>query len=437
MPDYYTISPRRAALFAAAALLLAAAILIANSARAAEAADPPSAATASDSDRIANLEGKVEGLTEDSAATKAATDAMAKLKFSGYVQGRYEWHQDSKDGLDATGKPADTTGFLVRRGRLKAVYSGSMSEFVLQIDATGKGVVLRDAEASLVEAWTPLGLKLTLGQFKVPFGYEIVQSSGDREMPERSRVFRALFPGERDRGLRLTGKWEALRLAFAVVNGNGIEDAIYTANDQNSYKDLVGRNGADLKFDALSVVFGVSAYKGRGLKTTLATAAKVSGKDANADGKIVGDEITFTPGTAASWERYDRMRMGADVQLYIDVPYLGGLALKGEAVSSTDTYLATGDTAADATKDVSGMGYTALAVQNLGAKLQAVLRMDHWDPNTAKDNDAVTTLGGGLVVRPSGTVKVALIYEHPKQEVAAGLAVPTIDIFTAQVQGSF
>ena len=80
-----------------------------------------------------------------------------------------------------------------------------------RFDATGDGVALRDAEASFhltnENPWFPSAtqweLKLTMGQFKVPFGFEVLQSSGDRELPERTAVIRALFPGERDRGLRL------------------------------------------------------------------------------------------------------------------------------------------------------------------------------------------------------------------------------------------
>ena len=113
---------------------------------------------------------------------------------------------DSVSGVDSSGRVTNFDRFLVRRGRLKATYAGDNAEYMLQIDATGDGVVLRDAEATFVDTWTPLGLRLTMGQFKVPFGYEVLQSSSDREMPERARVIRALFPGERDRGVRLTAR---------------------------------------------------------------------------------------------------------------------------------------------------------------------------------------------------------------------------------------
>ena len=91
----------------------------------------------------------------------------------------------------------------MRRARLKTTYVGTLSEYVLQFDATGDGVVLRDAEASFhitnENPWFPSAteweLKLTMGQFKVPFGFEVLQSSGDRELPERTSVIRALYPG--------------------------------------------------------------------------------------------------------------------------------------------------------------------------------------------------------------------------------------------------
>ena len=102
---------------------------------------------------------------------------LKRLKFSGYIQGRYEWHDDADFGQELRSGSVVNRGtnrFLVRRGRLKATYVGDLSEYVLQIDATGDGVALRDAEASFLltndNPWmpsaTPWELKLTLGQFK-------------------------------------------------------------------------------------------------------------------------------------------------------------------------------------------------------------------------------------------------------------------------------
>ena len=40
----------------------------------------------------------------------------------------------------------------------------------------------------------------TMGLFKIPFGFEIIQSDRDRLFMERANVMRALFPGEYDAG---------------------------------------------------------------------------------------------------------------------------------------------------------------------------------------------------------------------------------------------
>src|SRR6185436_18727522 len=98
-----------------------------------------------------HVEGKLEGMEESSAATNATVDALKRIKVSGYIQGQYEWHDDAGAGLDAQFRAnKGTNRFRVRRGRLKTLYQGTMSEFMLQIDATPDGVTLKDAEASLV-----------------------------------------------------------------------------------------------------------------------------------------------------------------------------------------------------------------------------------------------------------------------------------------------
>ena len=62
--------------------------------------------------------------------------------------------------------------FAVRRGRLKATYTGDLAQFMLQIDAVPTGVTLKDAEATLDPRHEAETIPLTLGQMKWPFGYE-------------------------------------------------------------------------------------------------------------------------------------------------------------------------------------------------------------------------------------------------------------------------
>jgi hypothetical protein len=382
---------------------------------------PPAPATAELSNRVSGLEAKLVGMEEAQAATDASVSSLKKIKLSGYVQGRWEHSQASVDGLKSDGKsPANADRFYVRRGRLKAAYEGRNAEYLLQIDATGDGVTLKDAEATFIDTWTPLNLRLTVGQFKMPFGYEVTQSSADREMPERSAITRAYFDGERDRGLRLTARYEFVRLAVALINGNGTKDtsiykgtSLYGTQDPDKFKDFVGRLGVDFG----SIVGGVSAYFGRGPMATNVTA-----------GATTSDPPTVT------YDYMRRTRLGADVQGYLDVPSVGGLALKGELIWGSETAIENwAGVASDSGKNVKKLGWILTAVQNVGDYLGVVVRVDQIDPNTAKDKDKVTTVGGGLLVYGSNNIKASLIYQHPIEE---GTSVDD-DLVTAQLQARF
>ena len=81
----------------------------------------------------------------------------------------------------------------------------------------------------------------TIGLFKIPFGFEVVQSDRDRLFLERSTAEHGLFPGEYDAGVRLQGGWRFVRYAVAVMNGEPIgEKTGFPLRDPNSAKDVVG-----------------------------------------------------------------------------------------------------------------------------------------------------------------------------------------------------
>ncbi len=92
---------------------------------------------------------------------------------------------------------------MIRRGRVKFAYEGKLSQFVLQIDATEKGVALKDAYINFKDPWLQM-FTLQAGVFDRPFGFEVHYSSSMRESPERARITQTLFPQERDLGAMLT-----------------------------------------------------------------------------------------------------------------------------------------------------------------------------------------------------------------------------------------
>lgn len=368
-------------------------------------------------ERVSELEGRVEGINESLLETKSTANSLAKLKFSGYIQGRYQWHDNSVSGVDDDGEPTNLNRFYVRRGRLKATYVGDNAEYMLQIDATQDGVVLRDAEATFVDTWTPLGLRLTVGQFKVPFGFEVLQSSSDREMPERAAVIRALFPGERDRGLRLQGRWEWLRFSLALVNGNFLADhAVYGTNDPNRSLDGIGRVWGDFGFLAV----GLSGH--------------------------YGEKLAIDPALATATQRYGLWRAGADAQLYHDIEGVGGLVLRGEFIVGRDSHRSYRGMAEDPCLDRKSLGWILTVVQNIGDHFGVVARLDQFDRDagcpsmTTSLLDGIrvgqlTTIGGGVLVHVSGNLKATVVYEHPIEQ--EGLASRGNDFLTSQLQARF
>src|SRR5262245_22590272 len=59
------------------------------------------------------------------------------------------------------------------------------------------------------------GLTLRAGQFVKPFGFDVQQSSSEREYPERAIFEGYFFPGERDRGVML--RWDRRNTVFSTA----------------------------------------------------------------------------------------------------------------------------------------------------------------------------------------------------------------------------
>jgi hypothetical protein len=386
---------------------------------------------------VADLEAQLRSVQVAEADRQAKVDKLSKLKLSGYVQGRFEWHQDANNGwsFPATGTGAGSAGtkdyFYVRRARLITVYNDTNAELVAQIDASGTSFAAKDLEAAFIDTWTPLHLRISVGQFKYPFGYELQQPDIVREMPERSRFILNYFPGERDRGIKVQGKYDILRFQIALINGNGTQDSAFGTLDSNNYKDVVGRVGVDRGF----IAGGVSGWYGR-------------------------QDLDTSNTDKTKWLNFSRARVGADVQGYVDVPGVGNLALRGEALYSRDKNLDYNGQPASSCQDRIGWGWSLIAAQTIGKYLGAVVRVDGYDPllQSSYDSvqcagtaatatvpaklgtyvtagtDRVITYGGGLLGFVSPNLKVSLIYEHPAEQ---GSNKVNNDLFTAQLQASF
>lgn len=174
------------------------------------------------------------------------------LAISGYMQPQFQLAQKEGEATFEGGNfaPASKSRFMLRRARIKVDYLLPVKDksipkalFTFQIDATERGVIVRDMFLRLY-APKKQNFSLTTGLFARPFGYEVNLSSGYRETPERGRMSQVLMPGERDMGAMVSFESQSPRrknptFRFDLGMFNGVGPTGIT--DFDTYKDLISR----------------------------------------------------------------------------------------------------------------------------------------------------------------------------------------------------
>lgn len=304
------------------------------------------------------------------------------IHFSGYIQGEMQVGQ--KDATLFVGAPKALTEntftrFGIRRGRLKASYTNQIKGWtgnaVIQIDATEKGVEVKDVYFSLsAPGWQWIGIKI--GIFNRPFGDEIAYSSRLRETPERSTVFRTLFPGERETGAMLTvSRPETTRikvkLETGIFGGNGVN------RDIDNRKDWISHLSFGMTAP-VTWVAGSSFYLGGVYQST--------------DSLYVmeGERFVRIAGRTGSYAT--RMYGGFDAKLEFKTG-LGKTVLRGEFIAGQQPGTATSTKSPDTDKlpdDIPEndlfrrkfLGWNLYFVQNLfNSAHTVVFRYDGYTPN--------------------------------------------------------
>jgi phosphate-selective porin len=402
-------------------------------------------------EKLTEVKGAVDGINETVLEMKSTVDALKKIKLSGYIQAQFQSIEN--DGAASFSGGNFSAGmhnrFLVRRGRLKVTYDNDLNQYVLQIDATEKGLGLKDAYIYTKDPWLKT-FALKGGVFDRPFGFEISYSSSSREAPERSRIFQTLFPGERDLGASIEIFPTESPLSYfnfkgGLFAGNGVNVEV------DNQKDFIGRLGFSLPFyeENLAIDGGVSGYMG---KVKLAAGKYLYA--VNSPTLALKDSTTNVP-----WA--DRNYIGFDLQVYYDIPEIGGFSLRGEYItgkqpgssssSGSPTALQTGDLYLR-----KFSGYYINYVQNLGDRNQLVVKYDVYDPNTSVSTDEIgnaanaklgavdlkySTLGLGLVHYWDDNVKFVFYYDIVKNEKTSKIAAFKDDlkdnVFTFRIQYKF
>ena len=391
------------------------------------------------------VKGALQGVMESAAEYRGYVDALRKIKLSGYVQPQYRLGQVDDVPYSYGGFSGGTfpqyskSQFQIRRARFKIKYDNVLTQLVLQVDFGQTAFTTKDAYALLIDPWVK-SFGFQIGLFDRPFGYEISYSSSNRESPERSRFTQTLFPGEREAGAKLffapqDGPLSFLRADVGIFNGSGP-----TALEFDNYKDAIGRVGAQLPLgkSGAELDLGVSGYYGwmrNQTKYLYRTGTLPNGSA----GWIVDSAATnFGDGVP-------RRYAGLDAQFYYDLPVLGGMILRGEVVTgkqpgSNSTSVSFNGLNSSGIYARNFVGWYLYYIQNMGAKLQTVVKYDVYDPNTEVSSSDFTdlntsgsaglnvgdlkysTLGLGLVYHWDDHVKFILYYEWVSNEELSGVS---------------
>ncbi len=369
---------------------------------------------------------------------------LKKLKFSGYIQAQYQVADSIGAASYAGGNFPQYSDkrFAVRRGRLKAVYTGNWSQYVLQIDVTEKGVGIKDAYVKITDPWTKW-VSLTAGVFNRPFGFEVEYSSSSRESPERGRMSQIIFPGERDLGAMITlqapktSPWNFLKADFAVINGTG-----GTASDFDFQKDIIARVRADKSSKNEKIKWGLGAsYYDGGVRQGTSKVYTINADSAGLNAfKMNKDTANF--GAMAK-----RQYVGVDGQVSIDFPF-GITTLRGEYIQGQQPGTSTSTTSPSTQPgDVYVRNFNGAYfyfVQNImQSKHAIVVKYDWYDPNTSISGDNIgakilafqgttykttgtqdityTTLGLGYIYKLDSNVKFTVYYDKVTNEKSINL----------------
>lgn len=393
----------------------------------------------------------VEQLPQQIKMQDEAIKAVQKLKVSGYIQPQFQYGEEDASLSVGAANGNESTSFNrigIRRGRIKITYDEGIASVVFQLNMTEKGVGIKDAYLNLKEPW--LGTNtLRVGVFGHPFGYEINQSSSSRETPERSLIFRTLFPEARDIGGMLimqtakTSPLHFLKLEAGFFAGNGIKQEI------DNRKDFIGHLSADKNIsDNINLGFGLSYYNGgvyqgkENIYSMLGKAFVLNSDDSNL-GKFAKREYFGFDGQFNIISPVGKTKLRGEY-LWGTQPgnISGSKSPNSSALATTDTYI----------RNFNG-GYV-MFVQDIGTTpFSAVLKYDWYDPNTKvaaneiglndtnKGDIDYRTFGLGFLWRVTNNVRLQAYYEFVNNEKSESLSSYNKDleddVFTLRLQYKF
>lgn len=213
------------------------------------------------------------------------------IQLRGYMQVRYNRLLETNPLLQCAQCDrswGDNGGFFIRRMRL--IFSGQISErvyFYIQPDLASNPSSTATQYAQIRDAYVDVGLdaknefRLRIGQSKVPFGFENMQSSQNRIPLDRNDALNSAVANERDLGVFFYWAPKNIRTLFASLVNDGLKGSgdygvfsfgAYngqTANraEANNSPHIVSRFSYPFAVNKQIIEMGVQAYTGQYILT--------------------------------------------------------------------------------------------------------------------------------------------------------------------------
>lgn len=327
-------------------------------------------------------------------------------RVSAYLQGELQLREGSEAALSDDGRRSlNFDRFLLRRVRLIGTVETRWAQLLVELDGNtvdGPAVGVQNAEATLrwlrtPDAPLPLA-SLTVGLFRIPFGYQNLQNARVWGFLEPSLAVQAMFPGQSDLGARVAGAVGWFRYSAAVMNGHPVEDRSFALGAPAGPNDFVGRLGLDVAFARASTRLqaGLSALHGRGFHPgSPATPDTIVYRDINQTGALDPSGLMLVPGQPAVPARtFARWAVGADVALNVQPLRAWRFLVFAEALYAQN--LDRGVNVANpvaGSADIREIGWVVGTVHTLFDHLVLGVRLDGYDP----DADALTRANGRYV----------------------------------------
>lgn len=281
----------------------------------------------------------------------------------GYVQAE---NSTSFLGKDAAGKDLTENSFAFRKARLGVTGSipYNFSYYVMtELSPALNGPYILDAFFSWKAAKSYL--KISMGQFKSPFGLELSTPCQSLYTIDRSMVVNELASPFRDQGIMFSGSTDSLKIfgiekpnifsySLAFTNGTGLNTP-----DNNKSKDIIGR-----------LVFAPCNFFQIG-------ASYHYGKEKNPDPSVAKEDILT--------------RYGADLQLKKSLGRFGLLSQTEYILGKDEGSKLVGGGCGSTPEVVQGSfkrsGFYSQLMLQTPWKIEPVVKFQYYDPNLDLAND--------------------------------------------------